>query len=119
LHVGVLIRVWRTGVKSERIAEYEEFERNDSLAMFKQQAGCLGVLFLRSREGCAALSLWRAESDIAALESSPTYQETVARLMASGLLEGEQRIEIFHYAGGAADSGLFDLIGTWPGASPL
>jgi heme-degrading monooxygenase HmoA len=114
----VLIRLWHTGVKRDGMAEYEEFERNVSLAMFNQQPGCLGVLFLRSREGCAALSLWRAESDIAALESSPTYQQTVARLMASGLLEGEQRIEIFDYAGGAADARLFDLIGTWPGVPP-
>jgi hypothetical protein len=39
--------------------------------------------------------------------------EEFERLMASGLLQGDQSVEIFEYAGGAADSRLFDLVGIW------
>jgi heme-degrading monooxygenase HmoA len=110
----MLFRIWRTGVKRERLKEYEEFERSYSLPMFERQEGCLGVFFLRGGEVCAALSLWRSETDIVALDSSPTYQQTVARLIASGLLQGEQSVEIFECPQGAIEGGLLDLVGIWP-----
>jgi heme-degrading monooxygenase HmoA len=108
----MLLRIWRTGVTRECMREYEEFERIYSLPMFKWQEGCLGVFFLRGSEGCAAVSLWRSEADVVALDTSPTYQQTVARLMASGLLEGDQSVELFDCAGGAIDGGLLALLGT-------
>jgi hypothetical protein len=40
----MLFRIWRTGVKRERLKEYEEFERSYSLPMFERQEGCLGVV---------------------------------------------------------------------------
>lgn len=107
----MVLRIWRTRVKHGRMKAYEEFERMYSLPMFERQEGCLGVFFLRGGEGCAALSLWGSEKDVVALDSSPTYQQTVASLRASGLLDGEQSVEVFDCAGGAVDRGLPALLG--------
>jgi heme-degrading monooxygenase HmoA len=109
----MVLRIWRTRVKHGRLNAYEEFERTYSLPMFERQEGCLGVFFLRSGDGCAALSLWRSEKDIVALDSSPVYQQTVAKLTASGLLHGEQSVEVFDCTGGAIDRGLPAVIGAF------
>jgi hypothetical protein len=41
----ILVRIWRVKVKQERIDWLEKFAHTVSLPMFKQQKGCLGVLF--------------------------------------------------------------------------
>jgi heme-degrading monooxygenase HmoA len=97
----VLARIWRTGVDATRLAEYGEFERNRSLPMFRQQSGFLGVLFLReANDRAAALTLWRDEEAIQALEASPLYNLTVEALLATGLLRGEQTVEVFEVRDG-------------------
>ena len=86
------------------MAEYERFEQERSLAMFQKQAGFLGVLFLRAPKECAALSLWEDMGAVDALATSPTYQETVSQLRATGLLRGQQSVEIFEARGGTVRS---------------
>jgi predicted ester cyclase len=96
-----ITRLWRTGVDPVRWEEYAAFEHSRSLPMFRQQRGCLGVLFLRTGDAsAAALSLWSGRTDIDAMEASPIYQATVADLEATGLLQGSATVEIFAGAGG-------------------
>jgi len=73
--------------------------------MFRQQPGCRGVLLLRLSEGAgaAACSFWDNHETIDRLATSPTYQATVSRLVATGLLTGTQSVEVFTIAGGALD----------------
>lgn len=96
----MIIRIWRTQVDPSRMAEYEHFEQTYSLPMFHQQNGCLGVLFLCTEKDCAALSLWENEQAIEQLATSPTYQATVRQLQSTGLLRGEQSVEVFEIQGG-------------------
>ncbi|HEV8382569.1 MAG TPA: hypothetical protein VGQ29_13365 [Gemmatimonadales bacterium] len=101
----MILRIWRTGVDPGRWREYAEFEREHSLPMFRAQPGCRGVLFVRLPQGvgAAACSFWDDQESIEALKSSATYQATVARLLATGLLTGDQTVEILEVAGGAID----------------
>jgi heme-degrading monooxygenase HmoA len=97
----VLVRIWRTGVEDARLAEYGEFERERSLPMFWEQRGLLGVLFLREADDrAAALTFWEDEEAIQALATSPSYNRTVEALLATGLLRGEQTVEVFEVKDG-------------------
>ncbi len=67
----MIIRIWRTRVKPSRSSEYEKFAQAHSLPMFRQQAGCLGVLFLHTPHDHAARSLWENAQAVEQLASSP------------------------------------------------
>jgi heme-degrading monooxygenase HmoA len=94
----LIIRIWSTGIDRTRESDYREFEEEQSLPMFRKQTGFLGVLFLRSRDGAAALTLWESAEDVARLSESSTYRETVGQLESTGLLRGDQVIETFEVA---------------------
>jgi heme-degrading monooxygenase HmoA len=99
----VIVRIWRTAVDTGREDEYREFEEQQSLPMFRRQAGFLGVLFLRSNQGAAALTLWAGNEEVERLAQSPTYLATVERLERTGLLGGDQTVEVFEVAGAHID----------------
>lgn len=102
----MIIRIWRTAVDPGRRDEYREFEEQHSLPMFRRQAGFLGVLFLRSKQGAAALTFWAGDEDVERLAQSPTYLATVERLERTGLLSGDQTVELFEVAGAHIDHAL-------------
>ena len=77
------------------MTEFERFEQQESKPMFRKQQGLLGVLFARSHTGCAVFSVWKDIGSIELLASSESYQQTVKKLKATGLLEGEQTVEVF------------------------
>ena len=108
----MIVRIWRTAIEPHREAEYREFEQQQSLPMFRQQTGFLGVLFLRSNTSAAALTLWGSEEDVERLARSPTYLATVERLERTRLLRGDQTVEAFEVAGAhihpALESGIFE-----------
>ena len=64
------------------------------------------MLFVRAGDGmgAAACSFWDDPQAIDRLRNSPTYQGTVARLLATGLLTGEQSVDVYEVAGGALDT---------------
>lgn len=88
------------------MAEYERYANEHSLPMFRRQTGFLGVLFLRTPHDCSALSFWEDAAAIAALGTSASYQETSHRLQATGMLLGEQSVEVFAVRGGAVEQAL-------------
>lgn len=97
----MILRIWRTKVNIERIQEYERFEMEHSLPMFRRQHGLMGVLFLREgADHSAALTLWENLESIEALDTSTSYQQTAGALGESGLLVGEQSVQIFEIRGG-------------------
>src|SRR5258705_13984673 len=100
----MLIRIWTVNIRADRIADLEHFARTESLPMFQNQAGCLGVLFTRDANLCATISLWEDMKYIDMLKTSPSYNETVEKIVATGMFEGEQSIAIFNCFGGFLDS---------------
>lgn len=99
-----LVRLWAVSIRPGAEAEYLAFARERSRAMFLAQPGCLGVLFLGMADGRhAACSLWRDAAAIEALASSPSYRETAAALLASGLLAGTPEVQVHALEGGALD----------------
>jgi heme-degrading monooxygenase HmoA len=94
----VIARLWKTGIAAGRGAAYEAFARDVSLPMFHAQPGFLGVVM--GRDGASdgerawVLTLWQDQAAVDALASSPTYQATVAAILAAGLLAGEQTTEV-------------------------
>ena len=95
----MVVRIWRTQVHEERQLAYEAFARERSLPMFREQPGFLGVLFAKSPEGCAVITLWRSLDDVQRLDQSPTYNETVAAITDAGLLDGPSSVEVFETHG--------------------
>ena len=76
--------------------------------MFKKLDGCLGVLFLRSRRSCFALSFWRDRKAVEALKDSKLYQETSEAYEESGMLVGNPSLEVFEAVLGFTTVGPLD-----------
>ncbi len=97
--------MWRVKVVPARIEEYRRFEQKRCLPMLRRQPGFLGVLFLREAgDRAASVTVWEDGGAVEALESSPSYRGTTRDLVESGLLAGEQSVEVFEVAGGALRS---------------
>jgi heme-degrading monooxygenase HmoA len=96
---STVARLWKTGIDPTRHGEFRDFEQRYSLPMFREQRGFLGVLFLHSAAGAAVLTLWASREDAERLAESSAYRATVARLEQTGLLRGEQTIEVFEMTG--------------------
>jgi heme-degrading monooxygenase HmoA len=97
----VIVRIWRTGIDPARAEDYERFAGERSLPMFRRQAGFRGVLFASGDETeRVVLSFWENEGAVEELGRSPTYRETVEALLATGILAGEQTVEVLDVDGG-------------------
>lgn len=108
----MIVRIWRTGVDPARVDEFRAFAAERSLPMFERQEGFLGVLFTETEHDYATVSFWRDAASVDALGRSESYAETVAALVATGLLTGEQTVEVFHVGGGRLTPGVVE-----PGAA--
>jgi heme-degrading monooxygenase HmoA len=97
----VIVRIWRTRIDPARSEEYESFASERSLPMFRSQPGFRGVLFASGDETeRAVVSFWENTGAVEELGRSPTYRETVDALLASGILTGEQTVEVLDVHGG-------------------
>jgi heme-degrading monooxygenase HmoA len=95
-------------VKSGREADFLEYATKRSLVMFLRQPGCLGVLMLRGEQGMhATCSFWSDRNAAEALADSPSYQETVAGLVALGVLVGDATITVFDVDAGGVHGDAF------------
>jgi heme-degrading monooxygenase HmoA len=90
----LIVRIWRTEVDPARALEYREFARSRSLPMFRKQAGFRGVLFSAAGAARVVITLWDDAEAVAALDTSDTYAETVAEIVATGFLRGESTVEV-------------------------
>jgi heme-degrading monooxygenase HmoA len=96
----MIARLWRTQVDLTRLADYEQFAQDQSLPIFRQQRGFLGVFLLREHQAILVVSLWEDRAAVEALDTSASYQTTVRRLLATGLLLGDQSVDLFEVSGG-------------------
>jgi heme-degrading monooxygenase HmoA len=106
----MVVRLWKTQVKKSALATYEENERNRSLPMFKEQPGCVGVLFLRSEDTCFALTFWKDLDAVDQLKTSKSYLEASAFYELSGMLVGEPSLQLFEVKGGFFSLPLLETI---------
>ena len=94
----MIIRIWRTSIVTGRAEEYAAFERERSVPMFREQDGCLGVLFVRSGSvAAAAISFWRDHQAVEALADSRSYLGTVSDIKSSGLIGTERQVDVFAF----------------------
>ena len=89
----MIMRIWRTQVHEAHAREYERFAADVSLPMFAAQPGFRGLLFGRNHGDCAVITLWDDDAAADALDTSPSYRETVARINAAGFLRGASTVE--------------------------
>lgn len=104
----MIIRLWSTKLVPELVSDYDAFASSTSLEMFRSLDGCLGVVFLRSKERGFVFSFWRDSRSVDALRSSAPYDETVRRIAAAGLLAGEQTVDVVKLTGGFMTSAAAD-----------
>lgn len=107
----MIVRLWKTRVDKARIEEYEENERERSTPMFREQPGCLGALFLRSRDDCFALTFWKDMEAVERLKTSKSYQEASSFYSDSGMLMSEPSLQVFEVKEGYLDSRLAENLG--------
>jgi heme-degrading monooxygenase HmoA len=88
---AVIVRVWSARIDPARADEYERFARERSLPMFRSHAGFRGCAFLRDGAECTVVTLWEGTADVAALERSDRYRETVAEIMNSGFIRSAEK----------------------------
>jgi heme-degrading monooxygenase HmoA len=97
----LLLRIWTTRYDPARRAELEAFAQTVSLPMFHRQQGLRGVLFAANGDLFAAVTFWESQEAIRKLEQeSADYAEVVRRIMLTGFLLGEQRVEVLEVVGG-------------------
>jgi heme-degrading monooxygenase HmoA len=97
----VIVRIWRTGIDPTRAGEYERFAEERSLPMFRAQPGFRGVLFTTAADGGrAVISFWETEHAVELLDRSESYRETASALGSSGILRGQQTVEVLIAHGG-------------------
>ena len=82
----VILRIWKANIDPARAEEYERFAHERSLPMFRSHRGFRGCAFLRIGADCTVVTLWAGPGDVAALEASSLYRETVAAIMAAGFV---------------------------------
>jgi SAM-dependent methyltransferase/heme-degrading monooxygenase HmoA len=87
-------RLWMTGLKVGRGSAYEAFAREVSLPMFRAQKGFLGCVMSRDEETAFVITIWEDENAVKALDSSPYYSETVAKILAADVLTAEQATRV-------------------------
>jgi heme-degrading monooxygenase HmoA len=87
---AVIVRVWRARIDPARADEYERFARERSLPMFRSHDGFRGCAFLRDGAECTVITLWAGTADVAALERSDRYRETVAAIMQTGFIRSAE-----------------------------
>lgn len=91
----MIMRIWRTQVDEARAAEYEHFAAEESLPMFRAHRGFKGHLFGRRGADCVVVTIWDDDAAADALEASPRYRDTVARINAAGFLAGRSEVDRF------------------------
>ena len=95
------MRIWTTRYDPARRAELEAFAHTVSLPMFHRQQGLRGVLFAATGDHFATVTFWESHEAIRTLEQeSVEYADAVRRITLTGLLVGEQRVEVFELVGG-------------------
>jgi hypothetical protein len=82
----VIVRIWRATIDPAGAEDYERFARELSLPMFRAHGGFRGCAFQRDGADCTVVTLWAGSEDVAALEASTLYRETVAAIMAVGFV---------------------------------
>jgi heme-degrading monooxygenase HmoA len=82
----VIARIWNATIDPDRAEEYERFARERSLPMFRSHRGFRGCALQRDGTDCTVVTLWAGPEDVAALEASSLYRETVAAIMAAGFV---------------------------------
>lgn len=90
----MIMRQWTATVMTEKAEAYEAFARDASLPMFRASPGCISVLMARDGCRCRVITVWRSAADIADLEASPRYRETVRLILAAGFLKGAQHTTV-------------------------
>ena len=97
----MIVRIWRTGIDPARADEYERFAEERSLPMFRAQPGFRGVFFTTAADDRrAVISFWEDQGDVELLGRSESYRDTAAALGSTGILRGEQTVEVLEVHGG-------------------
>lgn len=91
----MIVRVWKTRVDEQRMADYERFAREVSLPMFRRQPGYSGVAIFCRGQDCVVLTLWEDRDSVGALSTSESYAEAVGRINSAGFLLEDQSVELF------------------------
>jgi len=90
----MIARLWRTGLIAGRGKAYEDFARDISLPMFRQQPGFLGCAMMRNEEEGLVMTFWQDLDAVTALEHSSSYQSVVSRIIKADLLTGAQSTDV-------------------------
>lgn len=95
----MIVRISRAKVDPSRMIEYERHE-NQSLFLLLKQKGFTSVLFARGGDECATIALWDDTQAVEVFVNSAPYVETQKKLRESGMLMGDESVELLEVKGG-------------------
>jgi heme-degrading monooxygenase HmoA len=99
----MIVRTWLTRIDESRSAEYAQFAQKRSLPMFRSQPGFAGVLFAAQPGTRLVITFWDDTRAVEALDTSESYQATVAAIEATGFLRGQSSVDVFEVQAGIMD----------------
>lgn len=102
----MIVRVWSTAYAPGRIDDFVVFARERLQPFFRDTDGCLACFFTHDDEEWRTITFWRDKAAVDAVRDSAVYRRMLNDLVASGLLQGQQKVRIMHSAGG----GLFGAL---------
>jgi hypothetical protein len=70
------------------------FVKKISIPMFKKHK-LKEAYFLMCDSRTKVITIWENKADIVRMENSKSYKATVAKILSSGLIEGDQSVELF------------------------
>jgi heme-degrading monooxygenase HmoA len=100
------LRIWRARLDLARLDEYEQWIEERSKPMFEAQRGFRGVVYARRDEEVVVLTLWEDKAAVEALTISPSYQQAVRDIEATGFLIGASRLDVYRIDAAIVDEGL-------------
>ena len=100
----MIVRIWKVDIVEGQGAALESFAESISLPMLQSQPGCLSVIFSRSDNQCATITLWESRESMVHAECSPDYRTVVAKIEQSGIVCGDHQTEVFDVYGGFLDA---------------
>lgn len=110
----MLLRTWTVSIVPGRENDLEDFARQVSLPMMREQPGCLAAFFTRTATHCLTLTIWASQAQIDAMECNAAYRQVVQQIEASGIVGADHRTQVHDlYAGFIASAGLAAHLG-WP-----
>jgi hypothetical protein len=95
----MVVRIWSVRIAPGRIDEFEQFIREHTPAMFREQQGLVASVRARDGDSWRNITLWQDAEPAEGLDSAPAYVSGVKAMEDAGLTVGAPTTEVLQLRG--------------------